>query len=251
MQRSWLFKVVVSGCPDVSNSFVSQSEWWRPALRLSVFTLFPFICLQVWLVVYTGNLGTLSPAVSSIVSPTTSVSLCASCCVSLVSQQLCLSHSDSQFVCVPRLVSHCVCLPRVSPTEYPPMSPSWRCTVSPTCPSIFCFFRQGPGHWNPVSYFFHFSSTLWSSCLPGVLRLSPTCLPLVTHQWSPSCGTDVVSQLSSNRLSITCLLVLPQLSPRCLPDLVSQMLSPSCLQNFYTFCQVFHLSPRCGLPVVF
>ena len=84
--------------------------------------------------------------------------------------------------------------------------------------------------------------------LPGVLKLPPTCHPVVS-QLSYRCGLH----LSSNCLSATCLPVLSQLSPRCLPDVVSQMLSPSSprLLHLLSSCPVvFHLSPRCGLPDV-
>ena len=39
-------------------------------------------------------------------------------------------------------------------------------------------------------------------------------------------------------------------SPDVVPQLPPRMLSPSCFQGFYICCLVFHLSPRCGLPVV-
>ena len=42
------------------------------------------------------------------------------------------------------------------------------------------------------------------------------------------------------------------LSARCFPDVVSQILSSSCLQGFARCCiVVFHLSPICGLKIVF
>ena len=68
---------------------------------------------------------------------------------------------------------------------------------------------------------------------------------------SPRCGClDVVSQLPPRFLPLLVSrpLVAKMWSPSCLPDVVSQVLSPSCLQRFYTCCLVFHLSPRCGFP---
>ena len=68
---------------------------------------------------------------------------------------------------------------------------------------------------------------------------------------SPRCGClDVVSQLPPRflHLLVSRPLVAKMWSPSCLPDVVSQVLSPSCLQRFYTCCLVFHLSPRCGFP---
>lgn len=62
--------------------------------------------------------------------------------------------------------------------------------------------------------------------------------------------------VSGLQTSSTCHRVVSQMSPRCLPDVVSQILSPSCQQSFSTCCLVVvHLSrnrgwsPHC-LPVV-
>ena len=70
---------------------------------------------------------------------------------------------------------------------------------------------------------------------------------------SPRCGCqDVVSQLLPRflHLLVSRPVVAKMWSPSCLPHVVSQVLSPSCFQRFYTCCLVFHLSPRCGVPVV-
>ena len=94
-----------------------------------------------------------------------------------------------------------------------------------------------------LSNCFRAASQMWSpSCLLDVsqVRLPRCCLPVASKVStlvgeSSSCRQDVVSQLS----------------PTCgFPGVVSQVLSPSCFQRFYTCCLVFHLSPRCGLPVV-
>ena len=70
---------------------------------------------------------------------------------------------------------------------------------------------------------------------------------------SPRCGRqDVVSQLLPRflHLLVSRPVVAKMWSPSCLPHVVSQVLSPSCFQRFCTCCLVFHLSPRCGVPVV-
>ena len=70
---------------------------------------------------------------------------------------------------------------------------------------------------------------------------------------SPRCGCqDVVSQfpLRFLHLLVNRPVVAKMWSPSCLPHVVSQVLSPSCFPRFYTCCLVFHLSPRCGFPVV-
>ena len=78
---------------------------------------------------------------------------------------------------------------------------------------------------------------------PALRRFS-TCHPVVSQ--SCRCGLRIVFQVS-----FACIPVLSQLSRRCLPVVVSQMLSPNCLQGF-SICSpvLFDLSPRCGFPVV-
>ena len=93
----------------------------------------------------------------------------------------------------------------------------------------------------------------------GGVLLEPCLLvvSLVPRQLSSSCHpvVYVISQLPLG-FSACCLVVfhlsprcgLPVVSPRCLPDAVFQMLSPSCRQGFLSCCPlVFHLSPTCGL----
>ena len=110
---------------------------------------------------------------------------------------------------------------------------------------------------------------MWSpNCLPHVVSqvLSPSCFQRTSYVsqfgwWcpalrmsSPSCpqGFPIASIASTLVVWFSTRLpdVVSQLSPRCLPGAVAKMLSPSCLQGFYTCCLVFHLSPRCGLPDV-
>ena len=89
-------------------------------------------------------------------------------------------------------------------------------------------------------------SQVLSPC-PVFVYLSSTCLPGVVSQLSPTYGfRNVVSHSC-------CCLVVFHLSPgqmwppSCLPDVVAQMLSPSCFQGFFMCCLVvFHVSPRCG-----
>ena len=273
---------MVFGSLDVSNSlvsrystsFVSQSGWWCSALWMSPihlspvtalhlspslaggvrlsgclqFTCFPlqhFICLPVWLVVsgsldvcfhlspfigfplwlvVSGSLDVcfhLSPFIGFplwlVVSGDASLSICFPYCFG-VSGFGCLFSLDSLYL---PPFAYCVWLASaVSPSLSPSLSPPV-CShaVSPN----FCLFWQG---------------TLWSSsCLPQlpiiysclrrhpmVSQWSPNCLQL-----SPSCRADMISQLSS----------------RSLPDVVSQMLSPSGLQGFSICCLiVFRLSPH-------
>ena len=87
------------------------------------------------------------------------------------------------------------------------------------------------------------------SCFPGLLQMwSPCCLLDVSQMWSPSCLPDVVpSCCFPVRLLFSCLwpishMWFSQLSPRFgFPDIGSW--PGSCFV-------VFHLFPRCGLPVV-
>ena len=106
------------------------------------------------------------------------------------------------------------------------------------------------------------------SCLPDLVpqyfltvsHLLSNCFRAASQMWSPSCLLDVsqvrlqdvVSQLPPRflHLYVSRPVVAKMWSPSCLPHVVSQVLSPSCFQRFYTCCLVFHLSPRCGLPVV-
>ena len=106
-----------------------------------------------------------------------------------------------------------------------------------------------------------------SNCLQGVFQWPPKCFPLVT-QLSPSCRTNVISQLYSNCLSLAsrlCPSGLPNVSwmwfPRCcLPiapkflHLPSSCIPLSAQMWFPTSCLPVRLlflpSPGCGPPVV-
>ena len=102
------------------------------------------------------------------------------------------------------------------------------------------------------------------SCLPDFLQyfltvshLLSNCFRAASQMWPPSClldvsrcgCQDVVSQLLPRflHLLVSRPVVAKMWSPSCLPHVVSQVLSPSCFQRFYTCRLVFHLSPRCGL----
>ena len=87
---------MVSGSPDVSNSFVSpnsksfvsQSGWWCPALRMSpiCLPLKQFICLQVWLVVSgSPDVSNLSPLIAIHLSPSLAGGVRLSGCLQFVS----------------------------------------------------------------------------------------------------------------------------------------------------------------------
>ena len=100
-----------------------------------------------------------------------------------------------------------------------------------------------------------------SQLLPSLLHLlsslPSTHLPDVVSQLSPRCLPDAVAKMLSPscppmflHLLVSRPVVAKMWSLSCLPHVVSQVLSPSCFQRFYICCLVFHLSPRCGLPVV-
>ena len=188
--------------------------------------------------------------------------LCLPLCLCLVA--LCVSHG-LHFVF--HSVSHCVFL--VSPTFSPTLSPSLSSTLFQSIetrgglpstrvpwtlkPCLSVVFQLSPSTPScPPDVVYHLSST----CVP-VVSLSPRCLPLLSHNFpqfplsltifhlSPSC-LPVVFLLPS-----TCPPVVSQLSLRCLSDMVSKMLSPSCLRGLSTCCLlvvVFHVSLRCCLP---
>ena len=128
---------------------------------------------------------------------------------------------------VSQLVPHCVCS-TLSPTLFPILClPPCLPPRFPLCFPLIQLPKQG-------------SARLLPPFPTHVFQWSLNCFPLAT-QWS----------LVSKRLPLV-----TELSRRCLPDVVSQMLSPSCLQGFSTCCLVVvHLSrnrgwsPHC-LPVV-
>ena len=96
--------------------------------------------------------------------------------------------------------------------------------LSPTTP---CCLPQPPvvSH-NPPDVVYHLSYI----CLPDVFDLSSTCCVRVVSQLSSDVISQVLSPTCLQGFSTCCLVVL-HLSPSCLPDVVSQ------------------LSLRCGLPI--
>ena len=246
------------------------SHFFPPCLPLFVFRVFP-PCFPLWFVFHlvcplclplclpaSHRVSHLAPMVSS----TVSLSHCTPTCPPLC-RPLCLFHL------VP--ISFPISRSRERyPADFPPFPAHgegpWnlRCLHLSSAYGFPNVFSQQSGSPNclPVVFqvVFH-NSQLSPKCgLPLVFHLSPSCLPIVFHL-SPSCCTDVVS--------------LSQVPPRCHPDAISQMLSPSCLQGFSACCfrlpdvsqiwslnclvsklspgTVLHssqLSPRIGPPIV-
>ena len=208
--------LVMSRPPGVSNSFappcskkfVSHSGWSCPAFRMSPIHLYPLIATH------------LSPSVAGGVD---------------VSKFICPPYGNS-------FVSQFGCwCPAVD--------------VSNSIVSLYSnsYVSVAGGVWLsgcglPVA-------SKVSQLLPSLLHLLSSLRP-VSQTWSPSCFLDV----SQMRWPKCCLPVAPKLSrlvgessscrkmwsPSCLPHVVSQVLSPSCCQRFYTYCVVLHLFRRCG-----
>ena len=264
-------------------SSTSSPTLFPPCLPLFVFRAFP-PCFPLWFVFHLvcplclplclpPCLPLCPPAshrvshLAPIVSSTVSLSHCTPTCPPLC-RPLCLFHL------VP--ISFPISRSRERyPADFPPPLPrTWGGSLEPEM-SLLVFGMWFPKCFLPAVWVSQLSpsgfpgclpqlsvvSKMWpSTCLPLVSQLSPRCLPIVFHL-SPSCCTDVVS--------------LSQVPPRCHPDAISQMLSPSCLQGFSACCFrlpdvsqvwslnclvsklspgiVFHsfqLSPRIGPPIV-
>ena len=178
---------MVSGSPDVStsfaspysNSFVSQSGWWCPALRMSPIHLSPLIAIHL--------------------SPNLAGGVGLSACLQLI----CLPLKQFIFLLVWLVVSGS---PDVSNSFVPPYSNSFVSQSGWWCPAL----RMSPIHLSPLIAI-HLSPSL-----AGGVRLSGC--------FRSCCQGFPVASIAS-RLAVWFSTRLPdvvsQLSPRCLPDVVS------------------------------
>ena len=156
----WGSQFFLQRCPALS-------RWWCPAVRMSPIHLSPSLAASI----YTGNLGTLFPTVSSLVSPTMSLSLSVPPTVSPLSPTESLPECVPVCLCPPPclplcpLISHCfsptVCLPLSLPCT--PLCLPVVSLCLPLCPPIFGSRTLEPC----LLVVFQLFPTLCSSCLPG------------------------------------------------------------------------------------
>ena len=180
----WL---VVSGSPDVSNSFVSpysnsfvsQSGWWCPALRMSPIHLSPLIAIHLSPslaggVRISGCLQFISPLTAIHLSPSLAGGVRLSGCL--------------QFICLP--LQQFICLPVwLVVSGSPDVSNS---LVSPYSNSVWLVVSGSPDVSNsfvsPYSNSFVSQSGWWCPAL----RMSPIHLsPLIAIHLSPSLADGV------------------------------------------------------------
>ena len=183
----WL---VVSGCPDVSNSFVSpysnsfvsQSGWWCPALRMSPIQLSPLIAIHFsqsgwWCPALRMSPIHLSPLIAIHLSPSLAGGVRLSGCLQLICLRL------EQYICLPvwLVVSGS---PDVSNSFVSPYSNSFvsQWLVVSGSPAVSNSFVS------PYSNSFVSQSGWWCPAL----RMSPIHLfPLIATHLSPSLAGGV------------------------------------------------------------